>query len=382
MSVLFTESFMRYPRVADATALLQAGGINAYNQTSSTTIGVADDPVFAVRNALRMYGVRTSGAGNHGAVANFAADGPIYRAGFRLGMFFIKDGTSLAGAHTTTNVTERIIISRLNPPVGGDLTSVALLRFTVAGANNNDYTVRVATLISGSLQLLDVPFSEDVYVELEVDTTTGRVRAWLNDLLAVDGLVSGGLSTYTQGFSISLRGTQSSSVNGWSVGVLIRDMYILKVDGVAPEQRLGPTTQVIGERPDTDVQAEFARPAGFDTNAAVAAQPLALIPEAFLVGDEAGTRDLYGVSGSVVPSTAARVYAVGVKTMVANYAAGPHTVAAVINDEQGAQVANMPVLLSASGFLNRQHYFSVDSEGNEWTPTSAANASFGLQVID
>lgn len=406
MSVLFTESFMRYNRRALSASErnndLEAGGYPLRSYVSGITSPpttptniypkwrIDADPVYAARNVA----VSEVQSANSSARATSLP-------------FYFESATS-----------HYIFGARVRLQSSGTLASVNAMILTVGPANiakntsgstNNQAFARPSTswsslfamdIVDGSVvtgvsnTLENVPYTyvagKDIYVEVEVDTVANLVRVWVDDLLVVDSVFAAGIlasakAAYDQG--IGIMASQSSSLTSNSVEVMVRDVYCLAVDAVAPFQRLGPTTQVIGERPTDDAQAEFTRPAGYDSNAQVAALGVVANPSDYLTADQVDQEDRYTVADSTVSTAASQVYAVGIKTQVSNFAASAHAIGAVIRTDTGgggatSETVSLGSIDPGSGFLNKAAYFTQDPDtGAAWTPTGAAAAEFGLKVL-
>lgn len=399
MSVLFTESFMRYARraIAQGTELnndLFAGGfaIRGYQGTNNVVapaspsssyywFEVAADPVYASRNALTLDG-NSTGSGTTAtvlAMSNPAAPHTIKGVRVRLG-------------RTNTNGSAFFILGarNLNKVAGsgsGEAIAMPSNPWQVL-VRINIGTGEVSTGVSNAYvpSTYVYTINTDIYLEVEVDTVNNLVRVWVDDLLIIDtafdpGILALAKAQYDAGWGLMLsRAHGSTSANIPTCA--IRDFYNLAVDEVAPFQRLGPTTQVIGELPTGDAQAQFTRPGGYDSNAAVAALPVVPTPTDYLTGDSVGQEDRYTVADSVVATAASQVYAVGVKTQVANYAAAAHEMGATVGDGSDFETISMGSVAPGIGFTNKAAYFATNPASEEpWTPQEAADAEFGLKIL-
>lgn len=409
MSVLFTESFMRYQRraVAPATAGevnddIIAGGLalasyninlpsappNSNMTTTHPTAEVVADPIYGSRNALR---TRFNQSGNRTTAlrCGFPVSGSpthvIFGARMRLAY------------PTAAQIEPHTFISHLNvakPAVSGNTEAAAFPANAWEAILRVDHRTGITyTGVSGSYVAVTsfvMPTDSDVYVEVEIDTVNNLVRVWVDDLLLIDSAFSApNLATasaaFSQGLSVySASRNTSTSSTGFFSAVTFRDIYCLAVDAVAPFQRLGPTTQVIGELPTDDAEVDFTRPGGYASNAEVAALPVVLNPSDYLTADQVGQTDLYSVATSEVATAASQVYAVGIKTQVANFAAAAHTVGAVVRS--GAvpvtDTESLGSITPGAGFVNRAAYFTENPDTEAaWTPQEAADAEFGLTVL-
>lgn len=401
MSVLFTESFMRYQRRAAVEASetnddLVAGGLDlvTYYSTNASppasqnsnypSLAIAADPIYAARNCMTYQSVAT-GSGSRAVRVGmpFAASTDHYIFGVRMRLsrsatngnvfFFIGPAGISKLLSSITNETGA------SPPNPWE----ALLRVNgstglVETGISNAYVATSYTYVEGS----------DIFIEAEVDTTSNLVRVWIDDLLIVDGIFDAAIlaaakAAYDAGFGMMLSRVHNST-SASNPDTAIRDIYCLAVDAVAPFQRLGPTTQVIGELPSDDVVVDFARPSGYASNAEVAALPVVPNPADYLTADQIGQADVYSVTGSTVAAAASQVYAVGVKTQVANFAAAAHTVGAVVRSGAVPTTGteSLGVVSPGVGFQNRAAYFTENPDtAAAWTPQEAADAEFGLTVL-
>lgn len=397
MSVIFTESFTRYQRRASVAGAevnddLVAGGLSVASYYSNTSappglpsvngpgLAVAADPVYASRNCLTVD-ARTPVAGQ-GARVGFPFTTPRshYIFGFRVrvgrsspagsALLFIGP-ESLSKASSTASTL-----------VGASPSDpwMALLRIDL-------FTGAVETGVSGSYVASSYTYTEDsdIFLEVEIDTDDNLVRVWADDLLIVDsafgvGVLAAAKAVYDSGPGIMVGRYGSTTLPIAS----IRDVYCLEVDAVAPFLRLGPTTQVIGEVPTDDADVDFTRPGGYASNAEVAALPVVPSPPDFLTADQVGQTDFYGVTGSEVAAAASQVYAIGVKTQVANFAAAAHTIGAVVRSGVVPVTGTEPLgaVSPGTGYVNRSAYFAENPDTlAAWTPQEAADAEFGLTVL-
>lgn len=404
MSVLLTESFMRFDRryfdpgteplmnpdlvAGDIEIVSYASGI-AWPPSSpgsaSPVMFVGQDPVFANRNSLKID--TGGGAGSsRGCKAAFTFDQATshYIAGFRLrlgvlnpnhsnGMYFVFGPKSLV-KHTSSGSTEGAAL-----PLNTWMTAAAI---GIQPPNGFIFSE-----VSGARETAPVSYTSgtDVYVEVEIDTDENLVRVWVDDLLVLDTAFAGGdLATakaeYDQGFCFYVAIDQAGSTR-IDPTCDIRDVYCLKVDAVEPFTRLGATAQVVGERPGADVQAEFARPGGYGSNAEVVSLPVEPDPGVFVTADTIGQQDMYSVPSSDLATVASQVYAVGIKAYVSNFAASAHSLSAVVKSDTTEGEQAIAAMDPVQPFSNFSTYFTTNPDtGLAWTPGEVADAEFGLKV--
>jgi len=401
MSVLFTESFMRYQRRAPTSDELNndlvAGGWAVRSYSGATVYPpnanintmrwqVQADPIYAARNSAKSFSPSPS-SGSIGTVLAYTFPAPATHWYMGVRLSHKRNGANPNISNLVTIGSQGIRkAGNTDTGLGGSRptnTWDCLLQF-------DQVTGKTFTGISNAYVEVTsylYPTGSDVYIEVMVDTVNNLVRVWVNDLLIVDGafnatILAAAKAAYDQGFGIM---ASSGASSGTSVSeVIMRDIYALKVDATAPFARLGGTTQVLGEKPTDDAQAQFVRPNGYADNADVAALPVIPNPTVYLTGDTIGQEDRYTAAGSTVATAASIIHAVGVKTQIANYAAAAHEVAAVVKPAGGTNtgVSSMGAITPGVGFVNHARYFPTNPDtGVAWTPTEAGAAQFGLRVL-
>lgn len=346
MSLIFTESFGAFGRYNgsdawDTTAgagnaarsafalnLARAGYtvVNAANAAKDSSGGlvVRADPVYPERNALVHSSDVTAGV-NLGVSASFRKALPTTDKQIIIGFSVFVPAEYVANVNTST-----VPVFRLNASMSSDATWSAI-GITLASAKEafricNDLSIRWGTdaaqssrkLVAGQMNYLEVRIS------------AGEVSVWLEDIFVMQKVVS--LMPQAVGFifennaNAGAGGTNMSGLPGrWALS----NMYYIAIDGIAPQVRLGPTTRVIAQRPDTDVDVRFIRPAGYDYNWQVASQDLVDAPSGQLQSTTVGDFDLYqtaaGLSGDAI-RTMGMVHAVAVKALAQNLEPEVHNV--------------------------------------------------------
>lgn len=207
---------------------------------------------------------------------------------------------------------------------------------------------------------------------IEYRLTNSEIRVWLNDTLVLQQSVSVDHS------KIMFSAIDWQNMNGTMGQWAISDWYNLKEDAVPPNVRLGPSTRVIGVRAESDNFAQFARPAGFASNAAVVAQGLNPDTASFLKTDTVGAQDVYNPAEDSTTATAALVHAMSVKMVAQNMESTAHTMTPMLVSNGVAQGA--PVALPANVGLIASVSTTDPNTGAAWTPAAAAAAKFGMKL--
>lgn len=211
---------------------------------------------------------------------------------------------------------------------------------------------------------------------IEYRLTANEIRVWLDDTLVLQKSVAVNHSNIM--FS-ALNWTGSTSpMSGADGQWAISDWYNLKEDAVTPNSRLGPSTRVIGTKPESDNFVQFARPTAYASNASVAALPLNPDAPDYLKTDTVGVQDIYNPVLSDALAGASIVHAMGVKTFAQNVESAPHTLAPMLVSNGTAQGAALP-LPSTVGVL-AMYSVTDPNTGAPWTPSAATAAKFGVKL--
>lgn len=144
-----------------------------------------------------------------------------------------------------------------------------------------------------------------------------ELRVWLDDVLVLQKT----LAFATDTIEWRMYWVQAGSMTAqYAIG----NLYVLVEDDVMPNVRLGPTTRVIGRRPNADVQAQWIRSAGA-SNAAVAGQDTNALPTNVLQTDTVGSTDFYSPATDAATAAASLVHAVTTRAWVGNIDPIVHT---------------------------------------------------------
>ena len=350
MSLLYNESFVRFGDYvgpddfsAPVTAQLLAHAANlrrdnyevkiAANTSAATSGGllVREDPLVEGQNNL-VHSAGSTAPGNNGITGAFRRTLKITDEAIIVGFSlyippdFVKHNASSTVAclrlAATTKADTAWEVLAITPIYG----SKELFRITqdLQVRWGTDAAMSAVTLTAGVLN----------YVEFRIGPN--EVRVWINDVFVMQKIVSVVPETIAWIFENNINaggGTQMTGNAGrWAIG----NMYYLLEDTIAPNVRLGPSTRVIGSRPEADVDVDFNRPAGFASNAAVAAQDLVDSPAAVLQAQNVGDFDIYSSSGGASVANMSLVHAVTSKALASNLEPATHTIRGLIH----AGVAN------------------------------------------
>jgi hypothetical protein len=353
MSTLHTESFIAYQPVNSSDDTFTTGNTTARNAVAANlrrgghavTIGtqaaatsaqgwaVRPDPVNPDRNALFF----SSG----GFSANTMA-AAIRKTLPLVGAEAIVGGFSLYIPNEYVKATS----SSTNPCLRVIACSSADASWDVSSSGNT-HTGREAFRITQDFQVrwgTDAAQSQKTvgtgrtyFIEYRI--STNDVRVWIDDTLVMQktglGLNVECIAIAFEQWSATAPNVQLTGAAGrWSVG----NWYNVVEDANAPNARLGPSTRVIGVRPNTDVDVHFTRPGGYASNAAVAALDLVDSPPASLQSSTVGDQDIYSSTTDTTTASGTLIHSVGVKVLASNLEANPHSIRAVLRASTGAEV--------------------------------------------
>lgn len=172
---------------------------------------------------------------------------------------------------------------------------------------------------------------------LEYRVADNEVRVWIDDVLVLQSTVS--LAIESIGFVMYQNGTNppGSFLQGAAGRWAISNWYNLTEDAQAPNVRLGPTTRVIGARPNNDVDVHFGRPSDATSNAQVAGQDLVDQPVMTLQSSNAGDMDIYSTNKDTSTSSGKLIHAIATKALVSNLESNPHTLRPLIVSAAGVE---------------------------------------------
>lgn len=252
---------------------------------------------------------------------------------------------------------------------------------------NNGVTFRMKGVTDPNGAGIKLQYDTDHFFECEIDTAAQTIKVWVDDVYAGQATWNATYDApFANGFQIRIfRG--SSTAQGWTIqngGVYISDIYCVDMnDGQVPNTRLGKTTRVMGESPDTDVSIQFTRPDGFPSNADVINDPIVnnATPTQFLSGDGAGAEDMYRTANSMVTNFAGSVYGVTLRARYANASGSSHTLA--ITTDDGVKTENsLGNVAAGSGVLMKSIVLNKTPSGTTWTPAKAAALKYGFKIVN
>lgn len=351
MSILSTESFIAFGPVAsnddsDTTAnndarknvaanLVRAGyqvSISVGNTANKQGFAVRPDPVSPDRNALFFSSALQQTNGGVGAAIRKIlplVNGEAVIGGFTL---FVPPEFTKATAASTASCFRVFACGSTDTAwnvSSTDPTNGAREVFRVS----QDLQVRWSTDAAQSQRT--IVQGRVAFLEYRISATD--IRVWLDDTLVMQKTLSLNVETVGIAFDTPAANLGSPVLVGaagrWSVG----NWYNLVEDAVAPNVRLGPTTRIIGVRPDTDVVAKFLRPNGYASNAAVMAQDLVDAPAATLQSSNVGDQDIYASTKDITTASGKLVHGITTKVMAANLESNPHTIRPVIRAADGTE---------------------------------------------
>lgn len=352
MSLIHTESFIAFdPATSDdaytpenttmrnnvAAALRRAGYVvNIQNQSSAVTATgfvMRTDPVAPDRVNLVLSSAATqSQAGVVMAAIRkvFWSQAEAIIGGFSL---YIPAEFVKSTAATTTPIL-RMAASHLADPDWSVMPT---------GTTPNVNTKEVFRISPDLLVrwLADAPMSSKGvipgrvnYVEYRI--SDGEVRVWIDDVLVMQKAVALNSEAIALIFenSVVTGGTIMAGLPGrWAIG----NWYNLIEDARAPNVRLGPTTRVIGVRPDTDIDVDFTPAIPAPKNANVAAQAIVDNPPNSLQSTTVGDLDVYATTKDTSTAGGAMVHAVAVKVLAANLESNAHTLRPIVRSATGVE---------------------------------------------
>lgn len=405
--------FTGYYNIADATN----GAIN--NADGYGTVGIYPDPVIASKKRLGLQIEQPTLARNfnhlYGLERLFTTPRTKYTIGF---LARINSGSTMqanpttvyqegmgfeicaAGRSrfslTTTQQAMYILVGGTDAARQGTFGMDNFGRPTIswtamnplAVSLNNPPTFRMKGTSDPNGAGIQLKYDTDAFFECEIDTVAQTIKVWVDDIYA--GTVPWNATydaAYTNGFQIRLfRGT-ATSYNSTVVlsSIMISDIYTVDMtDGQSPNGRLGKTTRVMGEAPDTDVSIKFARPDGFTSNADVINDPIAgtAIPAAFLTGEGAGTEDVYQTAQSSIAAFAGTVYGVTLRARYQNASGSSHTLAITADDGTTKTDNSLGSVAAGSGLQMKSVILNKTPSGTAWTPQKAAALKYGFKIVN
>lgn len=352
MSILDTESFIAFQPVNSSDDTFTGANTTARNAVAANlrrrgyavTIGaqgaaatatgfaIRPDPVNPERNAL-FY---SSGGGTNSTVsAALRVTLPIVGGEAVVGGFSLYIPNEYVKSVAASSVpTLRVVATAVADTAWNDISSAANHTDRELFRIRRDLQIGWSTETPPSQKTLGT--GRTYFIEYRVSPTD--IRVWIDDVLVLQKVR--GLCVETIGFvyehwsSVSGAETVLSGAAGrWAIG----NWYNLVEDANAPNVRLGPSTRIIGVRPGSDVQAQFIRPGGYASNAAVAALDLVDSPVASLQSSTVGDQDVYDAATDTTTSSGTQIHAVVTKVLASNLESNAHTIRPLVRSSAGLE---------------------------------------------
>lgn len=381
------------------------------------SMGIYQDPVVATKKRLGfgiVPGTTTQQlAGNYGLERLFPTPRTKYVVGFlarfKMGAYVVNsngyDFTQFfefcAAGRTRLNLSSTtqlryFVVGGITPAAqsafGADISNRATQNWAVVTSNGTIDKVPPTFRMKGAADPnnsgIQLKYDTDHFFECEVDTVAQTIKVWVDDVYAGTAAWN---ATYDAGFANGFQIRYgyvfggNFAANADMGGLYISDIYCVDLtDGVAPNTRLGKTTRVMGEAPDSDVSTMFTRPDGFNGNYDVVNDPIAdtAAPSAYLSGDGAGAEDMYQSAGSAITQFAGSVYAVQIHARFQNASASSHTLAIPTQDATTKTENSLGNIGAGSGIQMRSVVLNKTPSGDAWTPAKAAALKYGFKIVN
>lgn len=347
MSLLLIESFYAFGTYNGSDAFDAApGAANAARAANAANLARAGYPVFVPSNATADTSggwlVRPDGVDpDMHALTHSSAVAPTVSLGVSAAFkkkltltdkqIIIGFGIFVPVEYVPNNSSSTVPVFRMNANVDSDVNWQAVGITPLNTAKEcfriaNDLSIRWGTDAAQSSKKLNVGALN--YMEVRIDT--GNVSVWIDDTFVMQKSVSlipqSVAFIFENNINANPLGTNMSGNPGrWALS----NMYFMVNDGILPTVRLGPTTRVVGQRPDTDIDVRFIRPASAATNAEVAGQDLVDTPPKQLQSTTVGDYDTYQTVNAVTNAkvkSLAMVHAVGIKVLASNLEPDVHKI--------------------------------------------------------
>lgn len=350
MTMMHTESFMGFDRLtvddtntADNTAIRKAVADNLRTAGYDVVIGAFDAPWTSVGFIIRPDPVAPDRAAMTYSIPPTA--GSLSSAAVGVRKVLPAQGRAVIGGFSLYIPQEFV--------VGTTATPVMAVNATPAGVAANVWNVLGGALGQATaVQVFEIGLDLKIRMRginqsaraltpgrmhfLEFRISEGEVRVWLDDVLVLQHLTPLIAEAISFNF-LALTAAQYVPLLGPGGRWAISNFYTLAEDDRAPNVRLGPTTRVIGVRPSSDVDADFQRPAGFNSNAQIASQGIVAQPALTLQAINVGDQDVYAAAGDISTPNAKLVHGVATKVLVSNLEATPHRARALIRSASGVE---------------------------------------------
>lgn len=297
---------------------------------------------------------------------------------------------SIAPPLTERYTNSSTYLGYIMPSAAGNIMSMhtSMAQTAIPTNQQSMFTVKPTWSFGGVLPTIPIPseYDTDYFIEIEVDTVNKVLNIWKDDVLvAQPSWRDNPYNNLRNGISFWMG--SAANTNGYFYGntygaLMLSDIYIIDCnDGIAPTSRLGSSTRVRGEAPNVDVDIDFTRPDGYDSNAAVVSQKVVPgNPTVFLQADGDNATDIYKTDSSNIAQYAGKIYGVTVRTRSANASVSPHNMAIITKDATTENETDLGQFGPTDGFKSGKVVLAKDPSGNEWTVPNAANLQYGLRV--
>lgn len=389
MTVLFAEGFTGIARgnrnfLEGATSDMgklgwyqqgRANGTGALANDGNLQSRIIADPIFADRNVYQMAKTAASTA-NFFTQIRKSIDTRGYSK-FVLGTVVQYDtaGNDANGIYVCISGSALWTSSTANYPL---TEIIANLQINNNGTNGTAYeylSTSPQTAVSAALVK-----GKPIHIELFVEQDVRRLRLYLNGVLTLDTALqaSFNFAKIDGGISLVLLTTGATTTQpmylSWS------NLYFLGCDAIHTGI-LGPATRVLEMVPPSDVIAQFERPNGYASNAAVLAQNFDATAPVFLTSGEVGKYDLYAMP-SAVRANAAQIFGAGLRINALSMAEGSHALKPVVSSGGAVAETGTEIPLTLGVITPSFADMSVNpATGAVWTPTETQTYSFGMKLI-
>ncbi|HHC2198918.1 TPA: hypothetical protein ACOSKI_004473 [Salmonella enterica] len=244
-----------------------------------------------------------------------------------------------------------------------------------------------------SLPLYNIPMvaaATEKYMEVEWLVDSKTLNIYMDDEL-VSTRPNYTAATMSYGLIIMCEHYVGSTTSATPFfGFELRDMYVQHILSDA-DQRLGSSTKVYPFNPVTDDVVQFARPEGFDSNAAVSLIPIGATgttpapsqSASILSADVVGQQDLYNLDISKVSTRLASIEAVNVRTMARNPLLGSRQSSAIAKSGATQTQSTNTSKLEQGGLwrFNTLQLVSDPADGSRWTLSKLAGLKVGTKFV-
>lgn len=252
-----------------------------------------------------------------------------------------------------------------------------------------NFPFKIADLTSNVEQHVRLQFTaaqgSENYYEVEWFADTKTLNLYIDDELVTT--TGPNFTTYNPwvSFSVFTEVYNGNTARG-DTHSEFKDLYVQRIDSEA-DVRLGSATRVWPFLPTTDDDVSYLRPAGYNSNAAVAAltmfgnaSPLPSLSSVFLSATEIGQYDMYNTNADGIASKLATIEAVQVRGYGMNPLAGNRQFSTRVSLNGSLAEAPPIVVQYNTGYRHSRLILNADPNGTRWTPATVAALKIGTQV--